>query len=193
MKKKFLAVTMLFSLVFPASLVFAESHGDYSSHGDHSEAVVISEMAEGQLIVEQQIEVAAQTEPLYSFEEILDLPNEAFPNATPDEVESIKGMIEATMDYNHSDMKVPLSMVYIDKTAENSDAILSGGGLPYCLDNNGWGYQNFITSDCNIAMAVVSQCVYESIIKNPNLRYCRADLYRNCSPRIGHSPYWHRH
>lgn len=145
------------------------------------------------MTVEEQIERAVQTEPVYSLEEIVIMPAERFPNATPEEVAEIQGMIEEALSHGFSEMLIPLSMVYIDKSKEESDAVLSGGGLPYCLDDNGWGPANFVTSDCNIAMAVVAQCIDESILKNPALRYCRADLYRNCSPRIEHSPYWHRH
>ncbi|SDB12290.1 hypothetical protein SAMN02910293_00623 [Streptococcus henryi] len=153
----------------------------------------MSEMEETKLLIDAQIEEASKKEKLYTLNEILEIPNEDFPNASVEEIEIIKNMILNSISSTVSDRKVPLSMVYIDKTEENSDAILSGGGLPYCLDDNGWGPANFISSDCDRAMLVVAQCIYESVIKKPEWRYCRADYNRNCSPKIGHSPYWHTH
>lgn len=186
MKKVLLAI-LLFGFSLSCANVSAET-----SH-NHMKSEIVSEMMENQMRVEAQIEAISETEPLYSYEEILELPTSSFPKATESEVEIIKEMIRQTLSETGSSREVPLSMVYIDKSEENSDAILSGGGLPYCLDDNGWGPANFITSDCDRAMLVVSQCIYESIIKKPEWRYCRADLNRNCSPRIGHSPFWHTH
>lgn len=186
MKKLVALFTAFLIIVLPIKLVYADD-----SH--HTSSSIVSDMGEAYQLVEDKIEVAAQTEPLYTYEEILDLPNNQFPNASEEEVIVIKEMIKEALSFGVSDRKLPLSMVYIDKSEENSDAILSGGGLPYCLDDNGWGPYNFITSDCDTAMLVVNECIYESIIKIPELRYCRADLWRNCSPRIGHKPTWHRH
>ncbi|HEM3518014.1 TPA: hypothetical protein U1B48_000856 [Streptococcus suis] len=185
--KKIILTMLLFGFSLPSVNVLAETPHD------HMESEIVSEMMENQMRVEAQIEVASETETLYSYEEILEIPASAFPKSTEGEVESIKEMIRQALAETGSSRKIPLSMVYIDKSQENSDAILSGGGLPYCLDDNGWGPANFITSDCDRAMLVVPQCIYESIVKTPERRYCRADLNRNCSPRIGHSPYWHTH
>ncbi|MDE1692931.1 hypothetical protein PWF76_09580 [Streptococcus suis] len=185
--KKIILTMLLFGFSLPSVNVLAETPHD------HMKSEIVSEMMENQMRVEAQIEVASETETLYSYEEILEIPASAFPKSTEHEVEIIKEMIRQALTETGSSRKIPLSMVYIDKSEENSDAILSGGGLPYCLDDNGWGPANFLTSDCDRAMLVVPQCIYESIIKKPEWRYCRADLNRNCSPRIGHSPYWHTH
>lgn len=187
MKKVLILLTLFLGFSLMTTNVLADM-----TH-KHMESGVISEMMENQIQIEAQIDAASETEPLYSYEEILEIPTSAFPNATENEVAVIKEMIRQTLSETGTGRKVPLSMVYIDKSKENSDAILSGGGLPYCLDDNGWGPANFITSDCDRAMVVVAQCLYESIIKKPEWRYCRADLNRNCSPRIGHSPHWHTH
>ncbi|OIJ14412.1 hypothetical protein BKP37_08705 [Anaerobacillus alkalilacustris] len=84
--------------------------------------------------------------------------------------------------------------IYIDHSVETQDGTISGGGWPYCLDDNGWGYQNFITSDCYKAIVSFLICASDSTLgkMNSNLRYCKA-YERNCSPLIGHSKYWHTH
>lgn len=186
MKKLFLLIFVSVIMTIPISIVCADS-------GYHSPSAVISEMGESYQIIEEKIQIASETEPLYTYEEILSIPDDHFPNASVEEVALIKKMITDVLSTGASNREIPLSMVYIDRSEENSDAILSGGGLPYCLDDNGWGPANFITSDCDRAMLVVKQCIYESIIKKPEWRYCRAELWRNCSPRIGHKPTWHRH
>lgn len=159
-----------------------------------------SEMAEKQEDLNQAVTKAGKKEKLYTLKEILSLPEDQFPRATPQEVVTIKHQITRTLNSlslelreKYASQEFPLSMVYIDNSQKNSDAVLAGGGLPNCLDDNGWGPAHFINSDCNIAMAVVSQYRYESIVRIRSLRYCRSDLRRNCSPRIGHSPYWHKH
>lgn len=193
--KRYSQLIMLLTtfLSFTASPI-ATAH----DHNHKTEIEVINEVHEAQLVVEEQIEELSQTEKLYSLSEILSLPPEAFPNATEEEVNRIKEEIKLLLSETPKELienfrKIPLSLVYVDKTTEQTEAVLSGGGLPYCLDDNGWGPFNFITSDCDRAMLVVHECIYESIIKKPEWRYCRADLNRNCSPRIGHSPHWHTH
>lgn len=93
-------------------------------------------------------------------------------------------------------VKYPKSEIYIDHSVESQeqDGTISGGGWPYCLDDNGWGYQNFITSDCYKAIVAFLICASDSSLgkMNSNLRYCKAYI-RNCSPLIGHSKYDHTH
>lgn len=90
--------------------------------------------------------------------------------------------------------KIPASEIYIDHSVEDQDGRISGGGWPYCLDDNGYGYRNFITSDCYKAIVAFVICAADSTIgkMNSSLRYCKA-YTRNCSPLIGHSKYDHEH
>ncbi|OJG25213.1 hypothetical protein RR47_GL002001 [Enterococcus columbae DSM 7374 = ATCC 51263] len=115
-------------------MIFAEeNHSDMNTN-------VISEMMESQVKVEEMIDDASQKEKLYSYEEILKIPDNEFPNAKPSEVALIKVMIKNALEQGNSNL----------------------------LDDSGWGPKNFITSDCNMAISVVAQCVYESIIKKLN-------------------------
>lgn len=90
--------------------------------------------------------------------------------------------------------KVPASQLYVDKSAEPQDGIISGGGWPYCLDDNGYGYKNFITSDCYKAIVGYLICASDSTLgkMSSSMRYCKAHK-KNCSGLIGHSKYWHTH
>jgi hypothetical protein len=92
------------------------------------------------------------------------------------------------------EMKWPKSLIYVDHSKDKQDGMISGGGWPYCLDDNGWGYKNFITSDCYKAIIGFKICAADSTLgkMDPDLRYCKAYV-RNCSPLIGHSKYWHEH
>ncbi|MEK4360690.1 hypothetical protein NYE48_27155 [Paenibacillus sp. FSL M7-1455] len=88
--------------------------------------------------------------------------------------------------------KYPASMIYVDHTLDTpKDGQISGGGWPNCLDDNGWGYQNFIGSDCSLALALAKLCAMDSTIGG-DLRYCKPNV-RNCSPLIFHDKYWHTH
>jgi hypothetical protein len=91
-------------------------------------------------------------------------------------------------------LEIPESQIFIDHSLEPQDGKISGGGWPYCLDDNGYGYQNFITSDCYKAIISFLICASDSTLgkMNSSLRYCKA-YTRNCSPLIGHSKYWHEH
>ncbi|MFJ7848622.1 hypothetical protein ACIQXR_07265 [Peribacillus sp. NPDC097224] len=93
-----------------------------------------------------------------------------------------------------SQKKVPKSEIYIDHSVDSQDGKISGGGWPYCLDDNGYGYQNFITSDCYKAIIGYLVCASDSTLgkMDSNLRYCKA-YSKNCSPLIGHSKYNHTH
>jgi hypothetical protein len=90
--------------------------------------------------------------------------------------------------------KIPKSLIYIDHSKDEEDGMISGGGWPYCLDDNGYGYKNFITSDCYKAIVGFKICAADSTLgkMNSKLRYCKANI-RNCSPMIGHSKKWHTH
>ncbi|HEO8420300.1 hypothetical protein [Niallia sp. FSL W8-0635] len=91
-------------------------------------------------------------------------------------------------------LEIPKSQIFIDHSLESQDGKISGGGWPYCLDDNGYGYQNFITSDCYKAIIVALICASDSTLgkMDSDLRYCKAYI-RNCSSLIGHSKYWHEH
>ncbi|MNW47015.1 hypothetical protein D3C74_243340 [compost metagenome] len=90
------------------------------------------------------------------------------------------------------EMKYPASMIYVDHALEApKDGRISGGGWPACLDDNGWGYENFIGSDCSLALLAVKLCVMDSV-GSSSLRYCKYDV-RNCSPLIFHDKEWHTH
>ena len=90
--------------------------------------------------------------------------------------------------------KIPQSEIYIDHSVDPQDGKISGGGWPYCLDDNGYGYKSFITSDCYKAIVAFLICASDSTLgkMNSNLRYCKAYSI-NCSPLIGHSKYNHSH
>lgn len=90
--------------------------------------------------------------------------------------------------------KIPASEIYIDHSVDSQDGKISGGGWPYCLDDNGYGYRNFITSDCYKAIVGFVICAADSTVgkMNSSLRYCKA-YKKNCSPLIGHSKYNHKH
>ncbi|PMC34130.1 hypothetical protein CJ195_24540 [Bacillus sp. UMB0899] len=93
------------------------------------------------------------------------------------------------------DWKIPKSLIYVDHSSEDTDGRISGGGWPYCLDDNGWGYKNFINSDCQWAYFWWFFCVLDqsgSKMGVYSLRYCKTNI-RNCSPLIFHSKYWHTH
>lgn len=84
--------------------------------------------------------------------------------------------------------KIPLSLVYIQRNDEEFTGVVSGGGWPYCLDDNGYGYKNFITSDCYKALAWHINCMADFT----PWRYCKG-YQKNCGGLIGHSKYWHTH
>ncbi|WP_085520514.1 hypothetical protein [Tuberibacillus sp. Marseille-P3662] len=86
--------------------------------------------------------------------------------------------------------KIPESLIYIDHSTDKQDGKISGGGWPYCLDDNGYGHKNFITSDCYKITVGIALCVPG--MATDALRYCKA-YKRNCSPLIGHSKYWNTH
>jgi hypothetical protein len=90
--------------------------------------------------------------------------------------------------------KIPKSFIFVDHSVDKKDGIISGGGWPYCLDDNGYSYGNFVTSDCYKAMIAAWICAVDSTLgkMNSSLRYCKAYI-RNCSPIIGHSKYNHSH
>lgn len=92
------------------------------------------------------------------------------------------------------EITIPASQIYVDHSMKPQDGIISGGGWPYCLDDNGWGYQNFITSDCYKAIVSFWICASDSTLgkMDSDLRYCKAYI-RNCSPLISHDEYWHTH
>ncbi|KFM95261.1 hypothetical protein D0U04_25230 [Bacillus clarus] len=92
------------------------------------------------------------------------------------------------------DQKWPKSVIYVDHSKDKQDGIISGGGFPYCLDDNGWGPWDFISSDCYKAILINFICASDSTIgkMDSNMRYCKAYV-KNCSPLIGHSSYWHTH
>lgn len=107
--------------------------------------------------------------------------------------ESEHPIVEQIIEEQQS-FRIPLSLVYVDHEQDNKDGVISGGGWPYCLDDNGYGYKNFITSDCYKALVFVLVCMLDSTAgkKWPHLRYCKA-YTKNCSPLIGHSKYKHSH
>lgn len=90
--------------------------------------------------------------------------------------------------------KWPKSVIYVDHSKDEQDGIISGGGFPYCLDDNGWGPWNFITSDCYKAILAMQVCALDSTLgkMDARMRYCKAYV-RNCSPLIGHREKWHTH
>lgn len=95
---------------------------------------------------------------------------------------------------NALEMQYPASLIYVSHD-EIGDGHVSGGGWPYCLDDNGWGPANFLNSDCQWAFLQYGQCLRDHIgnfVGDPSIRYCQA-YKRNCSPLIGHSKYWHTH
>ena len=151
-------------------------------------------------------EAIERGEKLYSYEEILNLSKEDV-NISDADLEYIKSSIKTmTLEMgaiykefvsmgkeNHIvavgikdvlDMKFPLSMIYVDENYAKLDGCISGTGWPSCLSENGWGYKNFINSDCFWALALMGYCVTSS--------WC-IDYVRNCSYLIGHSRYWHTH
>ncbi|MCY7791671.1 hypothetical protein [Bacillus haynesii] len=168
--------------------------------------------------IEQKIEEAKENgEKLYTQKEILHLTAQEVGISKEDmqqikqsiksEQEEAENFIEAFKDIGEGDhpivqeieahqeeFKIPLSLVYIDHNETEKDGTISGGGWPYCLDDNGYGYKKFITSDCYKALVYLPVCMADSTLgkKWPNLRYCKA-YKRNCSPVIGHSKYWHKH
>ncbi|MED4073576.1 hypothetical protein [Priestia endophytica] len=90
--------------------------------------------------------------------------------------------------------KIPKSAIYIDHSVDSEDGKISGGGWPYCLDDNGYGPGNFVTSDCYKAIKLYYICASDSTLgkMDSSLRYCKA-YKKNCSPLIGHSKYNHTH
>ncbi|EUJ26718.1 hypothetical protein [Listeria cornellensis] len=119
----------------------------------------------------------------------LDEIKEVFENIGEADHPIVEQIIEEQQDF-----KIPFSLIYIDHEQDTKDGVISGGGWPYCLDDNGYGYRNFITSDCYKALVFVLVCMLDSTAgkKWPNLRYCKA-YTKNCSPLIGHSKYKHSH
>lgn len=201
-KKKNIAKFLLALTLVTGAISFANSaRAESTNH--HGNSSVMSEMQEKQKKIDALINEAKKSEKLYTIEEILNISDNQFPKAGPEEARKIKAMMKNTLSElsaenkkKYNETKFPLSMIYIDKSASKSDASLSGGGLPYCLDDNGWGWGNFAGSDCSLAIALDTSpiCKVESLPGYPNeWRYCRADLWRNCSGTMGHSGYWHTH
>lgn len=93
------------------------------------------------------------------------------------------------------ELKIPQSMIFVDHSNENMDGNISSiQGFPGCVDNNGWGYKNFINSDCFWSLTWYVNCALDSSIGKAMYaaRYCKYNV-RNCSPLIGHSKYAHKH
>lgn len=86
--------------------------------------------------------------------------------------------------------KMPKSLIYVDHSMDKKDGTISGGGWPYCLDDNGYSYRNFVTSDCYKAMISLPLCAPG--MASDALHYCKP-YERNCSWIINHSKYWHTH
>lgn len=153
---------------------------------------------------------------LYSFDEIVNSNAETFGISKTD-FEKIKQSILATQAEDKStisafetagqgnhpivqnikkneQLEIPASLIFVDHSLDKQDGNISGGGWPYCLDNNGWGNGNFITSDCYKAIVSFLICASDSTLghMSSNLRYCKAYV-RNCSPLIGHNIHWHTH
>ncbi|MBC1797173.1 hypothetical protein HCA55_10565 [Listeria booriae] len=168
--------------------------------------------------IEEMIEEAKNRgEKLYTQEEILELNAKKIGISETDlkqvkasilqeqeELAKIKQAFEEAGEADHpivtqiveeqEEFKIPLSLVYVDHEQDDKDGVISGGGWPYCLDDNGYGYRNFITSDCYKALVFVLVCMLDSTAgkKWPHLRYCKS-YTKNCSPLIGHSKYKHSH
>lgn len=100
-------------------------------------------------------------------------------------VQNIKNHLET--------FKVKESQIKIEEPS-HSDGTISGGGFPYCLDDNGWGPYSFLGSDCYSALWRFWNCAFDSTLgkMDSSLRYCKAYI-NNCSPLIGHKSTWHTH
>lgn len=95
--------------------------------------------------------------------------------------------------------KYAKSEIFIDKQKLPSDLNNTGEvqvfdvpSVKGCIDDNGWGYQYFIMSDCNISLNIYRYCSFDilnGIMGYPE-RYCQYGI-RNCSPTIGHYYWWH--
>jgi len=155
-------------------------------------------------------------EKLYTFHEIVKADEEEF-GISKDDFDKIKKSILQTIAENkalkrefeaagqgdhpvikniieNEQIKLPASLIYIDRSLDKLNGQISGGGWPYCLDDNGWGPYNFITSDCYKAIVAFLICAADSTLgkMDDNLRFCKANV-RNCSPLIFHSVNWHEH
>lgn len=191
------------------------------NHESSNDPRFINEMVENQKKLEAELEqkinnAKEKKEKFYSMDEILNANAEDF-GISEEDMKRIKEsvymhqheltlLLEAFDSLDKSEHKIakelkkslkqkwPKSLIYVDHSKDSQDGIISGGGWPYCLDDNGWGYQNFITSDCYKAIVAFKICAVDSTLgkMDPNLRYCKA-YQRNCSPLIGHSKYWHTH
>ena len=93
------------------------------------------------------------------------------------------------------EFQIPESMIFVDHTNDDMDGNISAiQGFPGCVDNNGWGYKNFINSDCFWSLTWYINCAFDSTIGKAmySARYCKYNV-KNCSPLIGHSKYAHKH
>lgn len=91
--------------------------------------------------------------------------------------------------------KIPSSMIKIDHSETKMDGEVSAlAGWPGCVDNNGFGYKNFINSDCFWSLTWFPNCFFDSSIGKAMYaaRYCKYNV-RNCSPLIGHPKHAHKH
>lgn len=194
---------------------------EYSEAQSKTNPIFVNPMKISQQEAQDRINAAvseakATGEKCYTYDEILALKSEELGISNSD-LEYIKSCIRGTVgEYkkiyesmvnmgkqNHSlaknlkntlEMQYPASLIYVAHD-EIGDGHVSGGGWPYCLDDNGWGPASFLNSDCQWAFLQYGQCLRDHIgnfVGNPSLRYCQA-YKRNCSPLIGHSKYWHTH
>lgn len=179
---------------------------------------MVEEQKDNMNYINQGINQAANKgEKLYSYDEILNLktseisiPEEDLKyiqksiKNTVKEYEKLQQVFQKLGKANHPlavslkkslDVKFPKSLIFVDHSNKDSDGRISGGGWPYCLDDNGWGYHNFIDSDCQWAYFWIGFCVFDQSGAGMGvswLRYCKTNI-RNCSPLIFHSKYWHTH
>lgn len=162
--------------------------------------------------IQKQIDEAKERgEKLYTTDEILLLSPETL-KISAEELSEIKGMIltnkideaiiSATSEHiggeteisvtelsqKMSEFLIPESMINIEKEDTGNTGEISGGGWPYCEDDNGWGPANFVSSDCYVVLYFYGHCLADFT----PWRYCKANQ-RNCSPVLGHSKYHHTH
>lgn len=160
-------------------------------------------------------EAKTNGEQLYSYEEILGFTTEDVDISEEDLSyikENIQDMLqdrevvqnlkemgyennEVTINIEESlNIKIPKSFIIVPEVAEG-DGKISGGGWPACNDDNGWGPKKFLNSDCYKVIIKYKLCwndIASTFMGNPNMRYCIYNA-RNCSPKIGHSKYGHKH
>ncbi|WZX99206.1 hypothetical protein NSQ26_07595 [Bacillus sp. FSL W7-1360] len=204
--------------MYDASEKVDDSKEDIEEYDDRFVNDMMLKQAEKQETLEEHFaESEKQGEEFYSSDEILESDPEDFDISEKDmdyikdsvrtQKEDLDNLIEALKSLGEDDhpvtkrleeeasMEIPESLIYVDHTVnESRDGTISGGGWPNCLDDNGYGYKNFITSDCYKAIIVALLCAADSTIgkMNSKLRYCKHKV-RNCSGLIGHKKTWHTH